>query len=313
MKNKVCLVTGGAGAIGSNLARALAASCEKLVILDNLSSGHAENVPQEDNVTFINDSILNNDVLDKVMPGTDVVFHLAANFANQNSVDHPRKDLRVNGMGTLKLLQAAVRHDVERFVYSSSSCVYGNRAGVLDESCKEYNLDTPYAITKLLGERYTTLFHEFHGLKTVILRYFNTYGPGEYPGRYRNVIPNFIELAMKGRPLPITGTGDETRDFTFIADSVDGTLKAAAVGRAVGKVINFGSGKETRIIDLANKINELAGNDAGVVFNERRNWDTVKSRRAGIGVAKDILGFNPKTGLDEGLAKTHEWLRDHLK
>ena len=308
---KTVLVTGGAGAIGGNLVRALLKrGCKALYVLDDLSSGRKENLSDLPDVHFFQDTIVNDDVLERIFgQGIDVVFHLAANFANQNSVDFPRLDLNTNGMGTLKLLEYARDAEVERFVYASSSCVYGNKNEALREDDYEFNLDTPYAITKLLGERYTTFFHRHDGLKTVILRYFNAYGAGEHPGKYRNVIPNFFALAMHGKPLVVTGTGEETRDFTFNGDTVEGTIRAAVFEQAVGKIINIGSGRETKIIELANKINALTGNPAGLVFKERRSWDLIRRRVASVDRARALLEFQPTVGLDEGLEHAYSWLQ----
>ncbi len=308
---KTVLVTGGAGAIGGNLVRALLArGCSDIYVFDDLSSGRKENVPQQDGVRFCQETIINDTALENVFVNNiDVIFHLAANFANQNSVDFPRVDLSTNGMGTLKLLEYAKEAQVERFVYTSSSCVYGNKLSSLREDDPEFNLDTPYAITKLLGERYTTFFHQHNGLKTVILRYFNAYGPGELPGKYRNVIPNFFALAMQKQALAITGTGEETRDFTYNADTVEATIRTAEVEEAIGEIFNIGSGKETKIIDMARKINHLTGNPAGITFKERRSWDLIRRRVASIEQAQTILQYQPTVDLDEGLEHTYSWLQ----
>jgi len=256
---------------------------------------------------------VNDAVLDRVFQeDIDVVFHLAANFANQNSVDFPRQDLSTNGMGTLKLLEYAKNAKVERFVYASSSCVYGNKTEELREDDPEFNLDTPYAITKLLGERYTTFFHSHDKVNTVIVRYFNAYGEGEHPGKYRNVIPNFFALAMRGKPLPITGTGEETRDFTCNSDTIEGTIRTAEYDEAIGQIFNIGSGKETKIIDLAHKINRITGNTAGIDFKERRSWDYIQRRVASIEKANALLKFQPTVELADGLQSTYTWLKTVL-
>jgi UDP-glucose 4-epimerase len=225
-QGKVLLVTGGAGAIGSNLTAALAQAGAKCVlVLDNLSSSCEWNVPARGNVMFVRGDVTDDRTLKRVFfEKPDVVFHLAAFFANQNSVDYPEKDLATNGMGTLKLLQYATLAGVHRFVYASSGCsVYGSSAPLpLREEFMSMNLSTPYQITKMLGELYCNFFHDHYGLPVVKPRFFNSYGPGEVPGQYRNVIPNFIYWAMKGQVLPITGTGQETRDFTYVGDLVDG-------------------------------------------------------------------------------------------
>jgi nucleoside-diphosphate-sugar epimerase len=172
-------------------------------------------------------------------------------------------------------------------------------------------LDTPYQINKLVGELYCNYFNDYYKLPVAIARYFNVYGPGEVPGRYRNVIPNFIWWAMHKKSLPITGTGEETRDFSYVEDIVDGTLRMGFVKEAVGEAINLASESETRVSDLAKWINELAGNDAGIVFKRRRGWDKVERRRASIEKARKILGYEPNTDIETGLKKTYEWILEN--
>lgn len=159
-----------------------------------------------------------------------------------------------------------------------------------------------------VGARYVEFFSRHHGLNAVTLRYFNAYGPGELPDRYRNVIPNFFYLAMSSRKLPITGSGDQTRDFTFVEDTVAGTIAESEKGHS-GATSNIGSGQETTILALARKINEIAGNPAGIEFAEQRNWDTVPHRLGSIERATGELGYRPTVGIDEGLRKTYEWLK----
>jgi len=308
MKN--ILVTGGAGAIGGRLVEKLSQSKNKIIVLDNLSSGFVENVTKSVNVQFVQGDIESEDVLKTVFSNKiNTVFHLAANFANQNSVDFPEKDLVVNGLGTLKLLEYSIENKVNKFIYSSSSCVYGQKNEPLSEEMTDYSLDTPYAITKLLGERYVTYFSEHYGLPSVILRYFNSYGPGEYPGKYRNVIPNFFYKAMKGEPLIITGTGEETRDFNYIDDTVCGTIMAGESQKAVGKIFNLGSGIETKILDIVNIINKITNNKNAIKFVERRKWDSITSRVASIEKAEKIIDYSTRTKLEEGLKQTYEWLK----
>lgn len=312
---KVALITGGAGCIGSNLTRALMkANAKKILVLDDLSSARQWNTPSASNVTFINGSILDNEALTKAYaPKPDYVFHLAALFANQNSIDHPDTDLMVNGLGTLKMLQYSHLNHVEKFVFASSGCsVYGSQAPLpLKEDFVSLHLDTPYQITKLLGELYCNFFHNYYKLPVVLGRFFNVYGPGEIPGRYRNVIPNFTYWALHNQPLPITGTGEETRDFTFVEDIVEGVLRAGAIPDAVGEAFNLASGKETKIIDLANRINQLTGNKAGIKFTEKRDWDKIVRRRASIEKARKTLGYEPKTSMEEGLKRVFKWFSEN--
>lgn len=305
------LVTGGAGAIGSTLVSRLALEPDtEVVVLDNLSSGRLENITTRTNVTFIKGSVESDEDLDRAFDESpQIVFHLAANFANQNSVDFPQRDLMVNGVGTLKLLLRATQHDVQRLVYSSSSCVYGNRNEPLDEKCREFSLDTPYAITKLLGEDYLRFFHEQHKLPVVTLRYFNVFGPNEYPGRYRNVIANFMAKAMNNEDLVITGTGEETRDFNFVDDSVRGTILASRTDAAIGRIINIASGRETSINEIVKHILDITGSSSKVIYRPRRNWDTVVRRVAAVQVAKDLLGYEATTSVRTGLERYYEWLR----
>jgi len=303
---KTILVTGGAGAIGSRLVNRLC-SDNKVLILDDLSSGWFENIRGLP-VQFWRGSVIDDEILKEVFSkGPQIVLHLAANFANQNSVDYPQKDLSVNGLGTLKILQYAQDAGIERFVYTSSSCVYGNVQGAISETSREYSLDTPYAITKLLGEQYVRFYHEHHNMPTVILRLFNSYGPGEYPGKYRNVIPNFMYRALQGKPLIITGTGDETRDFTYIDDTVNAIILAMTNPKAVGKTFNTGSGTETSIRELAEKINVLCDRTSVIQFQPRRDWDSVDKRCSDILFISSSLGYAPSVTIDEGLARTIDW------
>jgi len=311
-KGKSILITGGAGCIGSNLTRALIeAEAARIIVLDDLSAAEKWNVPVAPGVVFVEGSILDEEVLKWVFTRKiDYVFHLAAHFANQNSVDHPETDLLVNGTGTLKVLEYAHLTGVEKFVFASSGCsVYGSQAPLpLKEDFVSLHLDTPYQITKLLGELYCNFFYNYYGLPVAIARYFNVYGPGEVPGAYRNVIPNFIYWALQGRPLPITGTGDETRDFTFVDDIVDGTLRLGVTPQAVGDAFNLASEVETKIIDIANLVNEVTGNKSGVEFVARRDWDKIIRRRASIEKAGTVLGYSPDTKVEDGIKRTHSWI-----
>jgi nucleoside-diphosphate-sugar epimerase len=312
---KRILITGGAGCIGSNLVRALVkANVEKVTVLDDFSSAPRWNLPNHPEILLVNGSILHEENLKRAFSERpQYVFHLAAHFANQNSVDYPETDLMVNGLGTLKVLQYSHLAGVEKFVFASSGCsVYGNQAPLpLREDFVSLHLDTPYQIHKLLGELYCNYFHNYYGLPVAIARYFNVYGPGEVPGNYRNVIPNFVWWALHRKPLPITGSGEETRDFTFVEDIVDGTLRMGVVKEAVGEAVNLASETETRVIDLANWINELAGNEAGIVFKPRRDWDKVVKRRASIEKARKILGYEPKPDIGTGLKRTYEWILEN--
>lgn len=311
-KNKRVLITGGAGCIGSNLTRTLIrAGAGKITVLDDLSAAQRWNIPVDSSVTFIHGSILDEEIMKRAFaPAPDYAFHLAAHFANQNSVDNPETDLLVNGQGTLKVLGYCRLAGVGRLVFASSGCsVYGSQAPLpLREDYVSLHLDTPYQITKLLGELYCNFFYNYYKLPVAIARYFNVYGPGEIPGAYRNVIPNFTWWALHGQPLPITGTGEETRDFTFVADIVDGTLRLGVIPAAVGGAFNLASEKETKIADIAGMVNQLTGNKAGVKLVPRRDWDLITKRRASIAKAHETLGYEPKMNINDGIKQVHQWI-----
>lgn len=314
-EGKSIILTGGAGCIGSNLTKALLkAKAAKIIVLDDLSAAEKWNIPVAPNVIFIEGSILDEEVLKRAFSEKlDYIFHLAAHFANQNSVDNPETDLLVNGLGTLNLLQYSHLTKVPKFVFASSGCsVYGSQAPLpLKEEFVSIHLDTPYQITKLLGELYCNFFYNYYGLPVVIARYFNVYGPGEVPGAYRNVIPNFIYWALHQKPLPITGTGEETRDFTFVEDIVDGTLRLGVIPEAVGNAFNLASEIETRVIDIANMVNEITGNNNGVELVARRDWDKITRRRASIDKARKVLGYEPKTKMKDGIKKAYNWIMEN--
>jgi len=310
-KNKTVLVTGGAGAIGGNLVRTLDSyDTKKIIILDNLSSSYEWNIPQSPKIQFIQGDILNDENLKWAFKSKpDIVYHLAAHFANQNSVDNPEKDLMVNGIGILKVLQYAHLVNVERFVYSSSGCgVYGLDSKMpFEEHDISIHLHTPYQVTKLLGELYTNYFNNLYTLPTVNARFFNSFGPGEVPGKYRNVIPNFFYWAMKGMPLPITGDGTETRDWTYVGDIVNGLLAMGIREEAIGEAFNLGASKEQRVIDMAKRVNKLTGNKAGIVYRERRDWDVKTRLLSCITKAENKLGYRPQMKFEDGLKETHRW------
>ena len=310
-EGKVVLVTGGAGCIGTNLCKKLAElNAEKVIILDDLSSAYEWNTPKAKNIVFVRGSVLDDEMLKRVFKAKpDYVFHLAAHFANQNSVDNPETDLMINGRGILKVLQYANLVNVKRFVYSSSGCgVYGLDSKMpFEEHDISISLHTPYQVTKLLGELYTNYFHNLYDLPIVNARFFNVYGPGEVPGKYRNVIPNFFYWAMNGQALPITGDGTETRDWTYVDDIIDGLLAMGLKEEAVGEAINLGSGKEHRVIDMANMVNALSGNEAGIKYVERRDWDVKTRLLSSIEKAKRLLDYEPQMEFKDGLKRVQGW------
>ena len=308
-EGKTILITGGAGAIGSNLSRTIAKlGAKSVIILDDLSAAYEWNIPSLPNMLFVKGSITDEVSLKRVFAlKPDIVYHLAAFFANQNSVDYPQRDLMTNGLGTLLVYQYAQMCDTGRVVYASSGCsIYGSAAPLpLKEEFMSMHLTTPYQITKMLGELYANFFYDHYGLPVVKTRFFNSYGPGEVPGQYRNVIPNFIYWALSGLPLPFTGSGDETRDFTYVMDIVDALLRAGYNEQAIGKEMNIASGYETNILKMAEHINELTGNEAGIVRAEHRVWDTKKRLLASIDRASRYPGLQATNGFRTRFASHH--------
>ncbi|MGB9696483.1 MAG: NAD-dependent epimerase/dehydratase family protein [Ignavibacteria bacterium] len=317
---KSILVTGGAGAIGSNLVIALSrlvGKNGKIVILDNLSAikfKEAWNVVPLDNILFVEGDVRNEVDLKRVFKeNISLVFHLAAFFANQNSVDYTELSAQVDIIGMIRLLEYARLANIDRFIYASSGCaIYGSYAKMpLKEDFISMKLTTPYQINKMTGEMYCNFFAHHYDMKVVNCRFFNSYGPGEVPGQYRNVIPNFIYWAMKNQPLPITGTGEETRDFTFVLDLVQGLVKAGYYDSAVGENFNLAAGKEISIVQMANIVRELTGSKSKIQFKPRRKWDTKPRLLACIDKAKKLINYKPLISFEEGCKMNIEWFQDN--
>ncbi|MEO1034882.1 MAG: NAD-dependent epimerase/dehydratase family protein [Pseudomonadota bacterium] len=313
-EDKTCIVTGGAGAIGSRLvSRLLDEGAAKVIVVDDLSSGYEWLLPGDDRVRFDKADVVDYFANAKIDPDA-YIWHLAAFFANQNSVDHPLDDLHTNGMGTLQVLRWAADAGAQRVVYASAGCSiagHGIDGPISEDMPVSLHLDTPYQITKALGEFYCNYY--LSNLSSVRCRFFNCYGPGEVPGPYRNVIPNFIWLAMHDRPLTITGTGEETRDFIFVDDLVDGLMRAALKDAAHGEAINLGTGQETRIIDLAESVIRLTGSSSSIEYAPRRAWDNSRTRQADISRASELLGLAPSVRLEQGLLETVQWFRENFE
>ncbi len=309
--DNVILVTGGAGFVGSNLVRLLVAEGNVVIVVDDLSSGRKSNIADIDNVIFINGVLQDRSILDKAFSySPSYVFHLAALFANQNSVDNPLNDLDTNGKATLMLLEYCVQHDIKKIVYTSSSCVYGNLSEKMNEEVVGY-LETPYAITKLLGEHYLRFYSDQYGLNSIAIRVFNTFGPFDYPGEYRSVIPNFFEMALNRKPLIVHGDGKSTRCYLYVDDLVCGLVKSMRIS-SINKfsILNIGNDQQVSSMDLALLINDITGNDSGVKLVPNRNWDYVQNRVPDIQKCYDQLGWRPIVTLKEGINRYHKWFLD---
>ncbi len=306
------LVTGGSGAIGSRLVRRLLDDgAESVLVVDDLSSGYPWLLPDDHRVILIERDVCGLAGL-KLTVQKPLVFHLAAFFANQNSVDHPMDDLHTNGQGTVSTLLWSAKNQARRLVYASAGCSiagHGIDAPIQEDMPVSLHLDTPYQITKALGEFYCNYF--LPQVSTVRCRFFNSYGPGEVPGRYRNVIPNFIWRALHNQPLIITGTGEETRDFIYVDDLVDGLMRCATIESAHGDAFNLGTGKQTRVIDLANMIIKTCQSKSTIEYVPRRSWDHSVRRQADNSKAVTKLGLKPSVGLAEGIERTVDWFREY--
>jgi len=317
---RTILVTGGAGGIGSNLIIALSklvGDSGRIVVLDNLSAikyREPWNVCPLPNILFVHGDVRNDVDLKRVFhEDPSLVFHLAAFFANQNSVDYPEISAEVDILGQIKLLEHVRMTGVERFVYASSGCaIYGSYPKLpISEDYISMHLTTPYQINKMTGEMYNNFYAHHYDMNIVNCRFFNSYGPGEVPGQYRNVIPNFIYWAMKGKSLPITGTGEETRDFAYVLDLVQGLIKAGYYEKAIGENFNLASGKETRIVDMAKMVNEATGNSAEINHRPRRKWDTKPRLLAAIDKAERLIGYKPLVFFEEGFETNINWFKEN--
>lgn len=308
LKGMNALVTGGNGAVGCNLVKRLLEQDAKVTVLDDFSQSVAGNLPKHQNLVVVKGDITDKKSLSKVFSKKfDYMFHLAARFANELSVKDPLEDLRVNVQGTLQVLLYASKQKPERFVYTSSSSLYGHQQNPIMKESLIPNPSTPYATSKLTAEYYCKSIHELYDLDYTIVRLSNSYGPYDPPGRYRNVIPNFFENAMHGKSLTITGTGKETRDFTYVEDCVDGIILAATKKGGKNDTFNLGTGKEIQIRDIAKLILNITGSTSKIKHRPIRSFDHVTRRRMDISKAKRMIGYSPHTPIEQGLEKTYQW------
>lgn len=293
--DKKAIVTGGAGFIGSHLAAGLLNAGYEVAVVDDLSGGKREKVPAQ--AEFHEFDVNDTGRLKTVCDGAAHVFHLAALPRVQFSIEHPQETHRANVDGTLSVLTAARDAGVERFVFSSSSSVYGDTDVLPISEGAPARPISPYALHKYIGEQYCRLFSEVYGLSTVALRYFNVYGEGADPGgSYPLVIAKFIDQRLKGEPMTITGDGSQTRDFTHVRDVVRANLLAATSENVrKGEVINIGAGKNASV----NRIAELIGGPVEHIAPRLEPHDTL----ADNGRAKELLSWSPEVTLEDGIAE----------
>ena len=305
------LVTGGAGFIGSELVRQLAARGDRVVIVDNLVNGLRENVADilSPRVTLLTADVRDLDAVRPYLSATRVVFHLAC-LGVRHSVHSPVENHEVNATATLGLLAASRDAGVPRFAYVSSSEVYGTaRWTPMTEEHPTFPC-TVYGASKLAGECYTRAYHATYGYPTVVIRPFNTFGPrSHHEGDSGEVIPKFLLRCLAGRPMIVFGDGTQTRDFTFVSDTAAGILAAGESPETIGRTINIGSGREVTINDLASLVKDVTGRpDAAVQHDQARPGDVLRLG-ADISSARALIGFEPKVGLREGLERLLRWYR----
>jgi UDP-glucose 4-epimerase len=297
-RDRRILVTGGGGFIGSHLVDALVEHNEVLV-LDDFSTGYREQVADE--ATVIAGDVRDRSLLEEAMTGVDLVYHEAAVVSVPESVADPLGSNAVNAEASLQLLELA-REQSARVVVASSAAIYGDPERTPISEDDRLSPRTPYGVQKLTLDHYTRLYHELYDLETVVLRYFNAYGPRADAGEYADVVSVFERQATAGDPITIEGSGAQTRDFVHVEDIVQANLRAATTD-AVGNAYNIGSGEATSIADLAELIRELAGSDSPITHTEARPGD-IGSSLADISAARADLGYAPTVTLEEGLAST---------
>lgn len=307
------LITGGAGFIGSNLADHLADSHE-ITILDNLATGRKENIDHlkdHKNVTIINGSITDPELMHEITEGMDGIFHQAAIPSVPRSVKDPITTNEANITGTLQLLVAAKENGVRKVVAASSSSVYGDTPILPKVETMPPNPLSPYAVTKLTDEYYGKVFTELYGIQTVFLRYFNVFGPRQDPAsEYAAVIPKFITRLLKNESPTIYGDGEQTRDFTFIADVVQANRKAME-SDATG-VYNIACERRISLSELAETLMEITGSNQPIIYEQPREGD-IRDSLADISRAKAAFGYAPEYTLEEGLRETVAWFREHIE
>ena len=299
MKGKRVLVTGGAGFIGSHLVDRLVSEGCRVVVLDNLSSGSLENIRGHlggRKVRFIEGDVRGSEAVEEAMKGVDLVCHSAAVVSVPYSMREPLLTHEVNATGTLNLLIASRNHEVERFVYLSTCAVYGEPEYLPVDEAHPTNPISPYAASKLAAEHYCEAFQQAYGLKTVILRPFNVYGPRQNDG----VVAEFVQRMKQGSPPIVCGNGRQTRDFLYVWDAVDAIVLALKHGSAVGEVFNIGTGKATTINELARLLLRIFGMELKPLREEPRTGD-VRQSCADIGKAEKKLGYRPRFSLKRAL------------
>ena len=329
-KMKKILITGAMGFVGSNLSRILQNILKDSFIIgiDNFLSSERIYENEKNLDIFINGAVEDNKILKLLdLYNIDTVFHLATYHGNSTSVLNPIEDHQNGALTTIKLLDYFQKKQLNRFVYSSAGCSMGTAD---EENCKfieeveevTLKLDTPYQISKIVGEFYCNFYFKQFGVPTIRARFQNVYGPGEILGAgrwrgsdatiWRNVIPIFIYKALKNLPLIIYGLGEESRDFIYVEDIVDGLIRCASAEGVAGDVFNLSCGVQTTIKDLAELIVEKTNSTSKIILKDKRDWDSAHQRFASTKKAEKILNFKAMTSLEDGIVKTIKWTNANL-
>jgi nucleoside-diphosphate-sugar epimerase len=310
---KNALVTGGAGFIGSHLVDALVSAGCKVTVLDNLSTGNLLNLgPLTDQITFYKNDIRQLEMLEKAAEGCDVIFHLAAVVAVQQTISNPVESTMINDIGTLNVLEAARAKNVRRVVLASSCAVYGDDPRLPKLETMTPRPASPYAVHKLSAEHYARVYFELFGLETVSLRFFNVYGPRQDPSSpYSGVISIFMAKAASNQVPVIYGDGNQSRDFVYVKDVVKANLLAAGADNLAGNVLNIGSGSYVLINRLWELIASLGGQRLAPKYEPARNGDILHSV-AGMELTRSILNFKNDFTLEQGLEMTFDWYKGRM-
>ena len=308
-----CLVTGGAGFIGSHLAARLVALGHHVRVVDNLSTGDEANLAGlKDDIEFLRGDLCEVELCRRAVTGIDVVFHVAALPSVPRSLKDPWASHAANVNATMRLLEACLEAKVARIVYSSSSSVYGDTPVLPKTEAVEPLPRSPYAASKLAGEQYVLAFARAGVIEGVALRYFNVFGPRQSPhSAYAAVIPRFFQAALEGRSAVVYGDGHQTRDFTYVDNVVDANILAASApgGTVNGWPVNVGAGTRTTLLDLIGLMGSIAGRPLAYVHEPSRSGD-VRDSLASLERAERLLGYQPRTSVEEGLRRTWTWVAD---
>ena len=307
------LVTGGAGFIGSHLAEELLRRGHRVRIADSFITGKRENLAHLAGAELMEGDLAEPRVAERAVQGIEYVLHQAAIPSVPRSVKDPITSNRANVTATLNVLVAARDAGVKRLVYAGSSSAYGNTPTLPKHEAMPTSPLSPYALQKLVGEQYCQMFTQLYGFEAVTTRYFNVFGPRQDPGSpYSGVISLFATAIPAGRQPIIYGDGEQTRDFTYIANVVDGVLRACEAPKAAGEVINVATGLRISLNDLVRVINTLVGSNIAPIYKEERAGD-IRDSQADISKAKAILGYTPRVSFEDGLKQTLEWCQGNLR